>query len=81
MTWELMKLARAVHLIFPTTFKGENMKKAFILTLAILSLNVFAEQVETECPWSHDSESREVKQIISDSQSASSQSSSESSAQ
>ncbi len=57
------------------------MKKVFVVMFTVLSLNVFAEQVETECAWSNDSESREVKQTKESSAPASSQSNSDASAQ
>jgi hypothetical protein len=57
------------------------MKKVFVVMFMFLSLNVFAEQVETECAWSNDSESREVKQTKESAVSSSSQSNSDASAQ
>jgi hypothetical protein len=57
------------------------MKKVFVVMFMILSVNVFAEQVETECAWSNDSESREVKQTKESAASSSSQSNSDASAQ
>jgi hypothetical protein len=57
------------------------MKKVFVVMFMFLSLNVFAEQVETECAWSNDSESREVKQTKESAASSSSQSNSDASAQ
>lgn len=57
------------------------MKKVFVVMFMILSVNVFAEQVETECAWSNDSESREVKQTKESAASSSSKSNSDASAQ
>ncbi len=51
--------------------------KTILMLVSLMSLSAFAEQVETECPYTHDSESRDVKVVKEKSAQSQSESSSE----